>query len=98
MLAPVAILFPVSLENFLVIAESISSCGLHDLSQRNHGSYENDDGPLFLGYMVPIIRLHKGFIDKYIGDAIMALFPGNADDALACAIAMIISKKSAKMG
>lgn len=30
----------------------------------------------------PIIRRHNGFIDKYIGDAIMALFE-NADDAIA---------------
>ncbi|MCB1168240.1 MAG: GAF domain-containing protein, partial [Leptospiraceae bacterium] len=35
----------------------------------------------FLGRMEPSIRQHKGFIDKYIGDAIMALFPGGADDA-----------------
>ncbi len=33
--------------------------------------------------------MHKGFIDKYIGDAIMALFPVQADDALSCAIEMI---------
>lgn len=30
----------------------------------------------------PIIRKHNGFVDKYIGDAVMALFE-NADDALA---------------
>jgi class 3 adenylate cyclase/CheY-like chemotaxis protein len=34
----------------------------------------------------PIIRNNSGFIDKYIGDAIMALFPNNADDALKTAI------------
>lgn len=43
----------------------------------------------FLGIMEPIIRLHNGFIDKYIGDAIMALFPEMADDALTCAVEMI---------
>lgn len=42
----------------------------------------------FIGYMEPVIRSNKGFIDKYIGDAIMALFPGNAEDALLCAIQM----------
>jgi len=36
----------------------------------------------------PIIRKHNGFIDKYIGDAIMALFPNKADDAISCAIDM----------
>ena len=29
----------------------------------------------YLGLVGPIVRDHKGFIDKYIGDAIMALFP-----------------------
>lgn len=32
------------------------------------------------------IRKHSGFIDKYIGDAIMALFPGGAKDAVAAAV------------
>ncbi|MBC8295129.1 MAG: adenylate/guanylate cyclase domain-containing protein [Pelagibacterales bacterium] len=36
----------------------------------------------------PIIRKHNGFIDKYIGDAIMALFPNKVDDAISCAIEM----------
>ena len=36
----------------------------------------------------PLIREHNGFIDKYIGDAIMALFPGQPEDALRAAIAM----------
>ena len=36
----------------------------------------------------PIIRRHNGFINQYLGDAIMALFPGNAADALAAAIDM----------
>ena len=37
----------------------------------------------------PIIRNHNGFIDKYIGDAIMALFPNSADFALQASIAML---------
>ena len=36
----------------------------------------------YLERMGPVIRDHNGFIDKYIGDAIMALFE-SADDALA---------------
>src|SRR5688572_29998198 len=36
----------------------------------------------------PIIRRHRGFINQYLGDAIMALFPGGASDALAAAIDM----------
>ncbi len=36
----------------------------------------------------PVIRQHHGFIDKYIGDAVMALFPGEPDDALRAAVAL----------
>jgi len=43
----------------------------------------------FLGRMEPMIGTYHGFIDKYIGDAIMALFPTSADDAVQGAIAML---------
>lgn len=36
----------------------------------------------------PIIRQHNGFVNQYLGDAIMAIFPGNAADALAAAVEM----------
>jgi len=42
----------------------------------------------YLRRMSPIIATHKGFIDKYIGDAIMALFPRSAEDALQASIDM----------
>ena len=42
----------------------------------------------YLEHMGPVIRDHNGFIDKYIGDAIMALFM-NADDALRAGLAML---------
>lgn len=37
----------------------------------------------------PIIRQYHGFVDKYIGDAIMALFPTTADDAIQASITML---------
>ncbi len=37
----------------------------------------------------PSVREHHGFIDKYIGDAIMALFPRQPDDAVQASIAML---------
>ena len=40
----------------------------------------------FSEMMGPIIGKHKGFINQYLGDAIMAIFPNNAADALAAAI------------
>jgi predicted ATPase/class 3 adenylate cyclase len=36
----------------------------------------------------PVMRQHGGFIDKYIGDAIMALFPHTADDSVRAAVAL----------
>ncbi len=44
----------------------------------------------YLGYMEPVIRNNNGFIDKYIGDSIMALFSENAEDAINAAIEMRI--------
>uniref|UniRef100_E6PE38 Two-component hybrid sensor and regulator n=1 Tax=mine drainage metagenome TaxID=410659 RepID=E6PE38_9ZZZZ len=43
----------------------------------------------YLKNVTPIIRTHHGFIDKYIGDAIMALFPDKAVDALEAAVALL---------
>ncbi len=43
----------------------------------------------YLQRVGPVIRDRHGFIDKYIGDAVMALFPETADDALQAAIAML---------
>lgn len=42
----------------------------------------------YLRRVSPIIRQHNGFIDKYIGDAVMALFPEKVEDALQAAINM----------
>lgn len=36
----------------------------------------------------PLVREHNGFIDKYIGDAVMGLFPDSVDDALRAAVAL----------
>lgn len=42
----------------------------------------------YAGRMGPIIDQHRGFINQYLGDGIMALFQQNPDDALRAAIAM----------
>ena len=42
----------------------------------------------YLEFMTPAIKKHNGFIDKYIGDAVMALFPTSAEDAVLAAIEM----------
>ncbi len=40
----------------------------------------------YLRRVGPIIRKNNGFIDKYIGDAIMALYPESAEDSIKSAI------------
>ena len=42
----------------------------------------------YLERMQPAIGAHHGFIDKFIGDAVMALFPGEPAHALRAGIAM----------
>lgn len=43
----------------------------------------------YLSRMEPAIVENQGFIDKFIGDAIMALFSGIADDAVRAGIALL---------
>ncbi|HOF33396.1 MAG TPA: adenylate/guanylate cyclase domain-containing protein [Spirochaetota bacterium] len=40
----------------------------------------------YLGLVGPLVRSNGGFIDKYIGDAIMALYPVSPDDAVKAAL------------
>jgi PAS domain S-box-containing protein len=42
----------------------------------------------YLSAMEPAITLHHGVIDKYVGDAVMALFPDRPDDAVQAALDM----------
>lgn len=48
----------------------------------------------FLTQIAPVIKHHGGFIDKYIGDAIMALFPESPVHAVRCAIDIQIALRS----
>jgi class 3 adenylate cyclase len=43
----------------------------------------------YLGRMGPLVRDNHGYIDKYIGDAIMALFDHSADDAVRTSVQML---------
>ncbi len=42
----------------------------------------------YLEHIGPVVEAHHGFVDKFIGDAIMALFPESADHAVQAAIEM----------
>ncbi|OHC66893.1 MAG: hypothetical protein A2040_19125 [Rhodocyclales bacterium GWA2_65_19] len=52
----------------------------------------------YLIQMEPVITAHGGFIDKYIGDAIMALFPDSPDAALRCSVAMLEQLEEYNLG
>ncbi|CAB1370513.1 bacteriohemerythrin [Denitratisoma oestradiolicum] len=43
----------------------------------------------YLSTMEPVVARNRGIIDKYIGDGIMALFPGTADDGVRAGIDML---------
>ena len=57
-----------------------------DISERMSA----DENLIFLNTLLesvlPAIEKHNGFIDKYMGDAVLALFPDRPDDALLAAI------------
>ena len=41
-----------------------------------------------LQHVSPIVRMNRGFVDKFIGDAVMGLFPQSPGDAAAAAVAI----------
>lgn len=43
----------------------------------------------YLSTMEPVVARNRGVVDKYIGDGIMALFPGCADDGVRAGIDML---------
>ena len=55
-----------------------------NLSPEQNFNFVND----YLEIMVPIVRKNNGFIDKFMGDAVMAIFPREPKDAVECAIEM----------
>ncbi len=71
----ITILFS-DMRNFTSLSESMAPEEVFDFLN----TYLADMGPLF--------RMNNGFIDKYVGDAIMALFE-KADDAVRTGIAML---------
>jgi len=59
-----------------------------DISERMTPKENFDFINHYLGYMEPVIRNNNGFIDKYMGDSIMALFSERVEDALTAAVEM----------
>jgi hemerythrin len=63
--------------------------GFASLSERMSPQQCFDFINAYLSFMEPVVLAHGGFIDKYIGDAVMALFPTRGDDALRAALDML---------
>lgn len=64
------------IRSFTKISESLSSTEIFNLLCD------------YFKYVYPSIQTNQGFIDKFIGDAIMALFPESPEDSLRAAIEM----------
>jgi len=66
-------------------------------------SERNDVGEVFsllntiYARLVPLIREHGGFIDKYIGDAIMAIFPASPVDSVRASVAIARATRSLEL-
>ncbi len=60
--------------------------GFTQLSEKFNPEENFDFINSYLHQIVPVIRNHNGFIDKFMGDSVMALFPGKTDDAFAAAL------------
>lgn len=71
---------------------SVLFCDIRDFTQLSENMTPTESFVFindYLSHMEPLISQHHGFIDKYIGDAIMALFSRSADDAVNAGIAML---------
>ena len=75
-LRPITVMFA-DIRNFTGMAEAIGPARTFTFINR------------YLGHMEPAIHAHHGFVNQYLGDGIMALFPRSADDAVLAALTML---------
>lgn len=71
---------------------SVFLANIRGFTQLSANMTPEDNFKFINGYfarMEPAILENHGFVDKYIGDTMMALFSGEADDALKAGIAML---------
>lgn len=78
MLGEMAVMFA-DIRGFTALSEA--------LTPQQSFSFLND----YLSTVGPIIRENNGFVDKYLGDGLMAVFPEGAKDAVSAAVAMQIA-------
>lgn len=71
---------------------SVMFSGIRSFSSLSEIMSPQDNFKFINGYLSrisPVIRENGGFIDKYIGDGVMALFPGSPEEALRAAVYVI---------
>jgi predicted ATPase/class 3 adenylate cyclase len=71
---------------------SVLFCDIRSFTTMSEKMTPEDNFKFINGYLSrisPAIREYNGFIDKYIGDGIMALFSGKADNAVKAGIKML---------
>lgn len=78
--ADISILF-VDIRSFTTLSEA--------MSPQDNFDFINS----YLSEISPVIRRNEGFVDKFIGDAIMALFPHKPEDAINAAIEILFVLK-----
>jgi len=67
-------------------------CDLRSFTTLIEGLGEDQAFPFinrYLRYMEPAIYANNGFINQYLGDCIMALFPGEPEDAIRASLGMV---------
>jgi len=70
---------------------TVMFCDIRGFTARSEGQLPEENFRFinrYLSHIGPTIRKHGGFIDKYIGDGVMALFPGSSEAAVRAATAM----------
>ncbi len=82
---PMTVFF-VAFQSIASLSESTSAT----MSAEDHFGFIND----FLGIVGPLVRENGGFIDCYLGDAILAFFPRSANDAVDTTLSMSRSLQS----
>ncbi|MFA6294721.1 MAG: adenylate/guanylate cyclase domain-containing protein, partial [Victivallales bacterium] len=74
-------------KNFTILFSDIRdfTTMAEDLTTKENMNFINS----YLGRMEALVSSHNGLTDKFIGDAIMAIFPDSAEDAVKCSLAML---------
>ncbi|MBB6479593.1 adenylate/guanylate cyclase domain-containing protein [Spirochaeta isovalerica] len=79
----------IELGDHVQLEMSVLFCDIRDFTSMSENMTPHENFLFlnsFLERIGPVIRRNHGFVDKYLGDGIMALFPGEADCAVRAAL------------